>query len=237
MTNKKQKRIILTFDSNKEATENTIFVSTLEEFKIFLSILGAEATLESEIYPEEVRNWIRGRKFDELLIDIKDIKIMPIQKQLILSCFEKITDISDKAVNRTVIEKSRVHKTFQEDVLIQEIEDFNCSQIESYIGTPQSTREIHLDHSHEDHIEAILLTEFCRQSALASITKKQNFETDFYILEEFKKYIHFIKREREIVVQVYYTSSRIGIGLCVFTVFQDETLCMSGYFFGTGKRV
>lgn len=165
----------------------------------------------------------------------------PSDKEYLLHCFEKI-NLSGLLGTKRVVDKKLVHKNSQENVMISEIELPIKTKIGLFSGNVTTTTEINLDHVNQEHIEAILLTELSKQASMVSIFRYLGSDSEFYVIEEFKKYRRIVQRSNDIFIHalpVKENGNNKGMGYCLFTVFQNSKLCLSGYISGmyTKKRM
>lgn len=56
--------------------------------------------------------------------------------------------------------------------------------------------------------------------------------SDYYIIEEFKKFKNIVKRNEPVQIQVLPVvgNKRRGRGICVFVVFQGDVVCLTGFY-------
>ncbi|WP_181444670.1 AfsA-related hotdog domain-containing protein [Bacillus sp. 03113] len=159
-------------------------------------------------------------------------RITPSDKKCLLQCLEKINFSDLLGTKIRLVDKNLVHKTSQENVMISEIELPIKTKIGLFSGDVTHTTEINLDHVNQEHIEAILLTELCRQASMVSLSRFLGSDAEYHIIEEFKKYRHIVQRSNDILIHKLPVKGKKnkGIGLCLFTVYQNSKLCLSGYF-------
>lgn len=181
----------------------------------------------SEVITPDIQMFLEEKDMDHFL----NAKTIISNKDCLLHCLEQI-DLSDLPKKELFVDKKLVHKSSQENVMVSGFELPINTKIELLTGSINCTSEIKLDHTNEEHVEAILLTELCRQSSLVSLSKILDSDSEYYIIEEFRKFKHIVKRGGDILIHalpVIGKKSR-GRGLCLFTIFQDSKLCLSGYY-------
>ncbi|MEI5992679.1 AfsA-related hotdog domain-containing protein [Candidatus Enterococcus mansonii] len=227
----RKKKFVLSFGSKSRVNRNTIYVDSDEKFQLFSYVLEGLVDIDTE--------GITGNEISriEALKSSYNIRKMTSNRDLVLSNLEKIPAIIDSyeseyVIPRIQIHKQMIHKTKQEDVMIDATELNDVPHVDLFIGYPTHTSEIKLDHIHEDHVEAILLGEVCRQSGIVSVSKQLGSDATYYITKEVKKYIKMVKREEEVLVQTFpiIANRKKGVGTCFYMLYQGNQLCMLGYY-------
>ena len=149
-----------------------------------------------------------------------------------MECLESVR-IDDLSVFPKVkVSKEEVHKEKQNNVMIDMIKVPNKTRLSFFEGDSVSTEEIHLDRLNKEHVEAIFLTELCRQSCMVCVNNFLCENSDYYIIEEFKKFKNIVKRNEPVQIQVLPVvgNKRRGRGICVFVVFQGDVVCLTGFY-------
>ncbi|MDR0298733.1 MAG: hypothetical protein LBI13_01400 [Streptococcaceae bacterium] len=220
----------LSFKKGIPKSEKIISVSTLEEAIISEKILQSNLNISESGLPENIKIWHESTDF----LKIKNNpKLSVIDVKSIQKILEKINLSSLLDWNNIYqIEKALVHKNLKENVMIRQFPEIADCQIYSFLGNSSLTPEIMLDHVHKDHVEAIIISEICRQAVAATAEEYLEKDTQFFISEEFKKYYRPVLRDKDMLVQVIPVGKNSSIGLCVFTIIQNNQLCLSGYLLG-----
>lgn len=217
-------RYVVTFDKERKGEEKVLIASDEESLTAFRymfedCLVAQDFKTQSCLEKHNLENYLKSR-------------ITPSDKQCLLECLEKI-DFSDLPGTKIrLIDKSQVHKISQENVMISEIELPIKTKIGLFSGDVTHTAEIILDHVNQDHTEAILLTESCRQACMVSLNSSLGSDAYYHITEEVKKYRHIVQRGKDISIHTLPVTGKRnkGIGLCLFTIYQDSKLCLSGYY-------
>ncbi|WP_282675105.1 hypothetical protein [Lactococcus lactis] len=61
-------------------------------------------------------------------------------------------------------------------------------------------------------------------------------DSQFYISEEFKKYEHLVQRDKEVIIQTFLVHGKGGMIICLFSLFQNDSRCVLGYFLGIQRE-
>lgn len=223
MTEKLKQDSYLTVCFNNNRNTENFKITGKEEFLIFHYMLGKHAVLSER---NRVEEYLQGK---EKFFSTKNILL---NTRNLLQCLKKINLSTLSNELDLPIDKELVHKTLQENVMVSEINLPLDVKIGLFSGDVTHTCEIKLDHLNSEHTEAVFLTELCRQASMVSLSKFLGSDSEYYIIEEFKKFKHFVQRDKEIFVHTLPVTSRKakGRGLCLYTIYQDNNLCMSGYY-------
>ncbi|RWR39390.1 hypothetical protein EPJ63_08935, partial [Pediococcus acidilactici] len=164
------------------------------------------------------------------------LKEMITNRDQILSCYEDMPLIIDEEnvgeMTRFQVKKESVHKKEQKNVMIKKLLANESNELNIFIGNSSETSEISLDHIHRGHVEAIYLSEICRQAGMETLNQKIGNNATYYISQEVKKYQNKVNREEDVIVEtlpIIGTKKR-GFGLCLYSLFQNHEICMSGYY-------
>lgn len=214
----------LSFGGKEKDEEETLVVPNKESLIAYLYMLDNSLVTHDSKSKEHM---------EKIRLEVLDKpKITPLDKEYLLKCLEKINFSIYHGQEALVIDKNLVHKALQENVMISKMKLPINTKVDLFLGDVKHTAEIILDHINQEHIEAILLTELCRQSAMVSLTEFLGSDSEYFIIEEHKKYRYFVTRSEDILIHTLPVKGKKnkGIGLCLFTVYQNSKLCMSGYF-------
>ena len=159
-----------------------------------------------------------------------------MDKSKILLALGKIYPEENDLNKRETLSIEDLHKTNQEDIMVSKVLSEQTGKISKYVGSPTHTQEIVLDHINSEHVEAILLTEMCRQAAIATVVSEFTNDSQFYISEEFKKYEHLVQRDKEVIIQTFLVHGKGGMIICLFSLFQNDSRCVLGYFLGIQRK-
>ncbi|HCM89197.1 hypothetical protein EFN64_08250 [Leuconostoc citreum] len=228
-----QNKFIVTFDKSRKSETNVIVISTKEELEIYIFLLEEKVSIDKNMLPENIST--------EFINDTSHIglvnKISILKKKLFLKCLENVTifDSNNKENMCRKVNKYDVHKVNSNNVMISNFESTLKSKIKLFIGDVTKSEEILIDHAQPDHIEAILLTEMCRQAAICTFSTEYSSLSQFFIIEEYKKYHYIVNRQEQIYIQTALLPQKARLNLCAFTLYQNNKMCMSGYFIGMKK--
>lgn len=185
-------------------------------FELFLDYVSGQ---EAGVVEKQLKNFLTTKSIVE-------------NQSRFMECLElvKFKDLSD--FPRVKIPKEDVHKKNQKNVMIKMINVPYDTRLSFFEGDSVSTEEIHLDHLNEEHVEAIFLTELCRQSCMVCVNNYLGENSDYYIIEEFKKFKNIVKRNAPVHIQTLPVvgNKRRGRGICVFVVFQGNEVCLTGFY-------
>ena len=194
-----------------------------------------EMSKQKDDFSEFFFNYVSGQDYlinGKKLNDFLTTKNIVENQTRFMECLESIR-IGDLSVFPKVkVSKEEVHKEKQNNVMIDMIKVPNETRLSFFEGDSVSTEEIHLDHLNKEHVEAIFLTELCRQSCMVCVNNFLGENSDYYIIEEFKKFKNIVKRNEPVQIQVLPVvgNKRRGRGICVFVVFQGDAVCLTGFY-------
>lgn len=153
-------------------------------------------------------------------------------KYFLLECLETIDLSYCSTGEKTFVDKKLVHKLYNHNVMVSEVDLPIDARVKLLVGDINHTSEIELDHINEEHVEAILLTEVCRQSCLVGLSHSLGSESEYHILEEVRKFKKMVKRGSDLYIHVLPIIGKRakGKGICLFTLYQNNRLCLSGYY-------
>ncbi|MBD3922208.1 hypothetical protein H8B09_25860 [Paenibacillus sp. PR3] len=221
----KEVRYTLTFDKSRRKEENVLVVPDQECLAAYRYMFANCLIAQDSI--------TQGFLENNLEHSLQSITTPP-DKEYMLHCFEKI-NLSGFSGTKRIVDKKLVHKTSEKNVMISEIELPLKTKIGLFSGDVASTTEIKLDHINQEHIEAILLSELSKQASMVSIFRFLGLDSEFYVIEEYKKYRRIVQRSDDIFIHalpVKENGNHKGMGYCLFTVYQNSKLCSSGYISG-----
>lgn len=226
----KVNQVILSTDKGRKSEKNVVIVSDKKEFEILLYMLEGNVYFDESSKSAEIKRW------KQEISDINKIKLSFLDKSKILLALGKIYPEENDLNKRETLSIEDLHKTNQEDIMVSKVLSEQTGKISKYVGSPTHTQEIVLDHINSEHVEAILLTEMCRQSAIATVVSEFTNDSQFYISEEFKKYEHLVQQDKEVIIQTFLVHGKGGMIICLFSLFQNDSRCVLGYFLGIQRK-
>lgn len=224
------RKFILTLDDQHKNQQGYIYVNSKNDLDLFFySLKGLFTTDTDETIDQEFKEF-ENRRINSVL------KEMITNRDQILSCYEDMPLIIDEEnvgeMTRFQVKKESVHKKEQKNVMIKKLLANESNELNIFIGNSSETSEISLDHIHRGHVEAIYLSEICRQAGMETLNQKIGNNATYYISQEVKKYQNKVNREEDVIVEtlpIIGTKKR-GFGLCLYSLFQNHEICMSGYY-------
>lgn len=224
----------LTLDEDYKNRPNYIFVNSKEMLELYLFVLEGSVSIDKDNNTQQ-----KISKFGEL----SEPKLSISNRDWLLNCLEKlpltINFQNDSCVyEEGKVKKEDIHKEKNMNVMISELKQLPLRHLYSFTSNPVKTSEIKLDHIHDDHVEAIYLGEVCRQACIATLTKAFGSTTEYYIVQEAKKYLKLVTRDEIVLVQTLpiIGKKRKGFGVCFYILYQRNQLCMTGYYLFNYER-
>lgn len=237
LTSKNSRKVVLTFEGTNRKNKDTIHVDSDEKFLLFSHILKGFVSFDEEgLSKNEVS------RINELR-DTYELKKLISDREWVLSNLEKIPQLLDyQSITNDLklidIDKKNIHKTNQENVMINTTEIDKTGNIDIFVGNPTHTSEINLDHLHSNHVEAIFLSELCRQACMATLNSSLGSGSEYFISKEVKKYVSMVIRNKEVIVQTFPVvgTRKKGVGTCFYMLYQEGKICMTGYYLVVYQR-
>ncbi len=222
----------------KESTNaecRVIYTANKREMEIFIAILGVNVSVyEPEVKSEEIMDWLKDKTYKDIL---PNVKLTGRENEDVMKCFDKIgihpmiQQKLESGIYKNKLDNKYVHKISENNVMLSDFVEIGETGL-LHLNVFYETDEIVLDHCAEDHVEAILLTEICRQAGIVAASVKQDPTRAFIIVKEERAYKKFVKRNAPAVIQILCVAPKVGAGYCVFSLIQEGTCCMKGCLVG-----
>lgn len=235
---KKEKRYIVQLSNSnvdKGREQNVILTNSEDEAEMILQLLGNNVQIlddeELKLHHSALR-----KKYENKVCDVlceRFYKWNYTDVSTVRNLFKKIPfnyDCIEELDKKEKISNKMVHKKNKNNILIS---DYYQDGMVNYFRGFTSTEEIIFDHT-RDHIAGILLFEVIRQAGIASTHLGGLNEDGIIVISDtYIQYSRFIVSSKPFYIRtISINRSQGGNGFFVYEVFQDNQICVSGWFTG-----
>lgn len=224
--------------SKKESVNKNcklIYTKDKREMELIIAVLGTNVSVyEPDIQSEEISDWLRNKTYKDIM---PSVQLTGRENDEMMRCFSKIgvhpliKEKLDSEAYKGRLNKEYVHKISEKNVMLSDFVEIDGTGL-LHLNVFFETNEIILDHDAEDHIEAILLTEICRQAGIVAASVNQDPTRAFIIVKEERVYKRFVKRSDPTIIQVLCVAPKKGSGYCIFSLMQEDSCCLKGCLIG-----